>query len=287
MNSRIAAPSKRQALDWSLALVSQGIESILDHSADAGWGLLVDEPEHARACAVIQQYRRENARWPWQHKLFTPDISFDWGSLAWVFLIGAFFWLSGQIAGFRDGGLMKSSLVSQGEWWRLVTAIYLHADVAHLASNAVIGFVLLGLAMGRCGTGIGLLAALLAGAGGNVASWLAYPGDHQGLGASGMVLGCLGLLAAQSFPELKRHPKAIKLAVSGVAAGGMLFVLLGLSPGTDVVAHLGGFVGDLLLGTLLAFWPQLARNTAANLTAGAVFSALTVIAWWLAFTTHQ
>ncbi len=287
MNSRIAAPSKRQALDWSLALVSQGIESILDHSADAGWGLLVDEPEHARACAVIQQYRRENARWPWQHKLFTPDISFDWGSLAWVFLIGAFFWLSGQIAGFRDGGLMKSSLVSQGEWWRLVTAIYLHADVAHLASNAVIGFVLLGLAMGRCGTGIGLLAALLAGAGGNVASWLAYPGDHQGLGASGMVLGCLGLLAAQSFPELKRHPKAIKLAVSGVAAGGMLFVLLGLSPGTDVVAHLGGFVGGLLLGTLLAFWPQLARNTAANLTAGAVFSALTVIAWWLAFTTHQ
>ena len=282
MNSRIAAHSKRQALDWSLALVSQGIESILDCRAENGWGLLVEESDHARACAVIQQYQKENFRWPWQQKIILPELSFDWGSLAWVFLIVVFFWLSGQTASFRDAGMMKSTAVAHGEWWRLFTAMFLHADIAHLASNAVIGFVLLGLAMGRCGTGIGLLAALLAGAGGNVASWLVYPGDHQGLGASGLVLGCLGLLAAQSVPELKHHPKAIKLAITGVAAGGMLFVLLGLSPGTDVIAHLGGFVGGLLLGTLLAFWPRLARHTAANLAAGAIFSALTVIAWWLA-----
>lgn len=287
MNSRIAAHSKRQALDWSLALVSQGIESILDCDPESGWGLLVEESAHARACAVIQQYQKENRRWPWRQKVFAPDIHFDWGSLAWVFLIAVFFWLSGQSASFRDVGMMKSAAVAHGEWWRLFTAIFLHADVGHLASNAVIGFVLLGLAMGRCGTGIGLLAALLAGAGGNVASWLVYPGDHQGLGASGMVLGCLGLLAAQSVPQLMRHPKAWKLAVSGVAAGGMLFVLLGLSPGTDVVAHLGGFAGGLLLGTLLAFWPQLVRHTAANLTAGGLFSVLTVISWWFAFTTRQ
>ncbi len=287
MNSRIAAHSKRQALDWSLALVSQGIESILDCSAENGWGLLVEEQDHTRACAVIQQYQKENVRWPWQQKIILPEISFDWGSLAWVFLIGVFYWLSGQPSGFRDAGMMHSSAVAQGEWWRLFTAIYLHADLAHLASNAVIGFVLLGLAMGRCGTGIGLLAALLAGAGGNVASWLAYPGNHQGLGASGMVLSCLGLLAAQSFPELQHHPKGIRLAVSGVAAGAMLFVLLGLSPGTDVVAHLGGFLGGLLLGTLLSFWPQLSRHTIANLTAGAIFSGLTVLAWWLALTARR
>ena len=236
---------------------------------------------------MIQQYQKENIRWPWQQKIILPEISFDWGSLAWVFLTGVFFWLSGQTASFREAGVMKSTAVAHGEWWRLFTAIFLHADLAHLASNAVIGFVLLGLTMGRCGAGIGLLAALLAGAGGNVASWLVYPGDHQGLGASGLVLGCLGLLAAQSVPELKHHPKAIKLAVTGMAAGGMLFVLLGLSPGTDVVAHLGGFVSGLMLGTLLSFWPQLARHTIANLTAGALFSALTVVAWWLALTTRR
>lgn len=287
MNSRIAARSKRQALDWSLALVSQGIESILDHGPDGDWGLLVEEADHARAGAVIQQYQQENPRWPWQQKIVIPEISFDWGSLAWVFLIIIFFRLSGQAANFREAGLMNNRAVSEGEWWRLFTAIFLHADVGHLASNAVIGFVLLGLTMGRCGTGIGLFAALLAGAGGNVASWLIYPGNHQGLGASGMVFGCLGLLAAQTVPGLALHPKAVKLALSGLAAGVMLFVWMGLSPGTDVVAHLGGFVCGLLLGTLLAFCPQLIRSTSANLAAGAIFSVVTVIAWWLAFMTRS
>ncbi len=267
--------------------MSQGVDSTLDCHADTDWGLLVDERDFARACRVIQQYQQENSRWPWQQKIILPEMAFDWGSLAWVFLTGVFFWLSGHAASFRDAGMMKSAAVSRGEWWRCFTAIFLHADLAHLASNAVLGFVLLGLALGRCGTGLGLLAALLAGAGGNVASWLVYPDNHQGLGASGLVLGCLGLLAAQSVPDLTRHPKTIKLAVTATAAGGMLFVLLGLSPGSDVVAHFGGFVGGLLLGTLLLFWPRLARNPLANLAAGAVFSALTVGTWWLALTPRQ
>lgn len=284
MTSRIAAPSKRQALDWSLALVSQGIESILDSNPDTGWGLIVEEQDHPRACAVIQQYQKENPRWPWQQKIILPELAFDWGCLAWVFLTGVFFWLSGQSASFRDAGMMQNTAVSRGEWWRLFTAIFLHADAGHLASNAVIGFVLLGLAMGRCGTGIGLLAALLAGAGGNVASWLGHSGNHQGLGASGLVFGCLGLLTAQSFPRLTHHAKAVKLAVSGVAAGVMLFIWMGLSPGTDVIAHAGGFVSGLLVGTPLAFWPRLCRQPAVNLAAGALFSALTVVTWWLAAT---
>ena len=56
----------------------------------------------------------------------------------------------------------------------------------------------LGFAMGRYGTGTGVLAAFLAGAGGNVAAWLASLEQHRNLGASGMVMGSLGLLAAQS-----------------------------------------------------------------------------------------
>ena len=282
MNSRIATESKRQTMDWSLALVSQGIEAVVDHDAEAGWGLLVDEREAERARKILQQYHSENLHWPWQQKVFTPTLAFDWGSLAWVFLLCLFFWLSGRTPHFRDAGVMNSAAVSHGEWWRLFTAIYLHADAGHLASNAGIGFVLLGLAMGRFGTGVGLLAAFLAGAIGNVSSWLVYPINHQSLGASGMVMGCLGLLATQSVSILGPHPQKLKLAVGGLAAGMMLFVLMGLSPGTDVVAHLGGFLGGVLLGVPLIFLPRLARDTGANIIAGAIFSALTVVAWWLA-----
>lgn len=176
---------------------------------------------------------------------------------------------------------MDASAVAHGQWWRLFTAIYLHADVAHLAANAGIGFLLLGLTMGRFGTGIGLLAAFIAGAGGNIAALLIYPEGHRSLGASGMVMGCVGLLAAQSF-SISKNPASWKYTVSGVAGGIMLFALMGLAPGTDVVAHLGGFVSGLVLGIVLTVIPRLAQNTAANIIAGSAFSLLTILTWRLA-----
>jgi len=54
-----------------------------------------------------------------------------------------------------------------------------------------------------------------------------------GLGASGMVMGALGLLAAQTLAFRKLGKVPMKHLISGVAAGFMLFVLFGLSPGTD------------------------------------------------------
>jgi len=70
--------------------------------------------------------------------------------------------------------------------------------------------------------------------------------------------------------------------LGGMAAGVMLFVLMGLSPDTDVAAHLGGFIGGMLIGVPLLFLPRLARDTRTNLFAGALFSGLTIFVWWLA-----
>src|ERR1035437_10950698 len=92
--------------------------------------------------------------------------------------------------------------LAHGEWWRLFTATWLHADLAHLAMNMVFGFLFLGLVMGRYGPGVGLLAAYLAGVGGNLAAWLVYGENHRGLGASGVVMGALGLLTIQSVSLL-------------------------------------------------------------------------------------
>ena len=79
------------------------------------------------------------------------------------------------------------------------TAVMLHADTAHLISNVTIGALFLGFAMGSFGPGIALLAAFLAGAGGNLVDYWFYPSTHRGLGASGMVMGSLGLLTVYSF----------------------------------------------------------------------------------------
>jgi membrane associated rhomboid family serine protease len=160
--------------------------------------------------------------------------------------------------------------------------MWLHADLAHLATNATIGLVLLGLAMGRYGTGAGLLAAYVAGAGGNLVAGLISLQTHRSLGASGMVMGALGLLAAQSFSLRRQTPHAIRFILSGIGGGVMLFILLALTPGTDVMAHWGGFASGLLLGALLSLVPGMAQKPTANLLCGLVFTLLVIVPWWLA-----
>jgi membrane associated rhomboid family serine protease len=195
-------------------------------------------------------------------------------------LISLFFWLDSRMD-LRAGGILDSALMAKGQWWRLFTAVWLHADISHLATNATFGFILLGLALGRFGTGTGLLAAYLAGAVGNLCPWLIGLGAHRSLGASGMVMGALGLLAAQSLALGRNAPPAFRVA--SVLAGTMLFALLGLSPGTDVLAHLGGFAGGLVLGAVLVRFPASAGGTKVNLLCGLAFTCLVLLPWWLAF----
>ncbi len=269
-------------MDWSLVLVSQGIESAIEYSdGGGGWGLVVPAQDYEGALAVIRLYLQENRRQPWRREIPGAGILFDWGGLAWVFLLVLFFWLNAR-GNLEPTGIMDSVSVARGQWWRLFTATWLHADLGHLGTNAAIGLVLLGLVMGRYGTGVGLLAGYLTGVGGNIAACLLSAAPHHSLGASGMVLGCLGLLAVQSLSMWRQTPHCGKYIVSGVAGGVMLFVLLGLTPGTDVLAHFGGFVTGLLLGTLLAMISRLAQRTGANLLCGLCFAVLVIAPWWLA-----
>jgi len=280
--ARIPARSQRQAMDWSLVLASQGIEHVLDYAADSGWALHLTEADHPAALAAIQQYRLESRRWPWQRAIPQTGEVFDWVAAAWVLLTCVFFWVSHQRVAVEDAGIMNGAALAAGQWWRLFTATLLHADLPHLAANAVFGFILLGLAMGRHGTGVGLLGALLAGAGGNLVSWLAHGDGFRGLGASGLVMGALGLITIQPFGQVGKHPQLLRILLGGLAAGAMLFVLLGLSPGTDVVAHFGGFVTGIAIGLLLAATTRVVHGSVANLAAGLIFALLVILTWWLA-----
>ena len=67
--ARIPARSRRQAMDWSLVLVSQGIETTIDYSENGdGWGLLVAFPDYEKALRTIELYRLENRGWPWRQQ---------------------------------------------------------------------------------------------------------------------------------------------------------------------------------------------------------------------------
>src|SRR3954453_2110124 len=80
--TRIPVRSQRQAMDWSLVLVSQGIESTLDRAeAGGGWGLLVNTKDYPAALKSLRQYQLENRGWPWRQALPWPALRFDWASL--------------------------------------------------------------------------------------------------------------------------------------------------------------------------------------------------------------
>jgi rhomboid protease GluP len=270
-------------MDWSLVLISQGIESMIEHSEEeSAWALQVSGPDYEPAVKAIQLYRAENRGWGWRREVWHSGLFFDWVSLAWVALVCVLYWLNDSRIDLRTPGVMDTAALARGQWWRLFTAIWLHADLSHLASNAMFGLILLGLTMGRYGTGVGLTAAYLAGAGGNMVAWVFSSQPHYGLGASGMVMGCLGLLAVQSVSIWRKSPRAGRQFLSGLFGGLMLFILIGVAPESDVVAHLGGFVTGLVLGALMTWFNRPLRKPAANLVGALVFVVLVLWPWWLA-----
>jgi len=287
MSAAIAVRTERQAMDWGLVLVSQGIEATIERDPEADlWRLVIDAPDYARALQAIRQYRTENRHQVWRQQLPWTGLVFDWRSIVPLAFIVFLFAVEATGRGdLQSSGMMDNKAVHAGQWWRLFTAVTLHGDLTHLAANVTTGLLLLGLAMGALGPGVGLLAAFLAGVGGNLAGLLFYPEAHRGLGASGMVMGALGLLAAQWLVLLRHGLSPRQLVLRGVLSGCLLLVLIGFSPerNVDVLAHVAGFGTGLALGAVLAFCPRnVLHGHWVDRTAQALVVSLVGASWWLA-----
>jgi len=135
---------------------------------------------------------------------------------------------------------LRAEQVADGEWWRLVTSAFLHANLVHLAFNMLMLWWFgqaLESALGR-GRFVGIyLVSALAGSAGAL---LLSP-DSYTLGASGAVFGILG-----AGLVLERR----QIYVFG--GGALVVILLNLAitflgPGNiSVGGHLGGLVGGML-----------------------------------------
>ena len=278
----IEARSQAQALDWSLVLISQGIESVpVRREGDGAWTLEIAGTDWERATESIAAYERENAT-VWRREVKWTGLLFDARAvLPFAALILFHLLVERSSVEFKALGILNRDATLHGEWWRLCTAMTLHADLAHLAANVTTGLVFLGLAMGCFGPGVALLLAFLGGALGNVATLAVHESPFHGLGASGFVMASLGLLTAHSL-AFARHEKPTVWIGRGVIAGCLLVVLLGFSVRSDVVAHIGGFVAGVVLGIgALQFRGLLARR-GINAVALIILIALITTTWWRA-----
>ena len=100
----IPVRSEKQALEWSLVLVSQGIETAIERNAESGvWGLAVNEPDYHRALDALRQYRLENRGQIWRRALPGTELIFDWRAVFWFLLLGFVYFLAGGRPGRNDG----------------------------------------------------------------------------------------------------------------------------------------------------------------------------------------
>ncbi len=136
--------------------------------------------------------------------------------------------------------------VLQGEYYRVITALMLHADIGHLAAN-VAGMLFLAVPLcSITGAVRGLVLILLSGAAGNLMNACLYRSAHLSIGASTSVMGAVGILVAFQITRRKRQLSTIAILACGATFVGMM------SGGkeTDVPAHIFGFLAGLILGIL-------------------------------------
>ena len=272
-------------MDWGLVLASQDIPATIQCFEGEAWGLAVDPQDRERAVKVLRLYQVENRRWNWRQPVPWSEETMHWGALVWCLGLALIYRITAwEFPALVRAADLDSAAVWRGEWWRIFTATYLHGDPGHLLANLTTGFILLGLAMSQYGAGPGMLAVYLAGASGNLLGLVLYQKPYHGLGASGMVMGALGLLSVQAVANWRRHPPAFKQVARAALAGFLLFVLLGLNPSADVVAHLGGFAAGISCGLVLNAAPGPAAKKRFEHSSWLIFVVLNLLAWrmvWL------
>lgn len=163
-----------------------------------------------------------------------------------------------------DGMIIGGIL--QGEYYRMVTSLFLHYGILHLAMNMWALWILgrnLESALGPLRF-LGLY--LLSGLGGSVAVYYLAP-EALTAGASGAIFG----LFAGLFLILRRLGRDTSFVLPVIVIN---VVFTFAVPGISIAGHLGGLVTGALVGTILAYAPKEHRNLVQGIGSGAILLLL-------------
>jgi rhomboid protease GluP len=152
-----------------------------------------------------------------------------------------------------DWGSNVGRLTLHGQWWRLVSSLFLHGSLLHLAFN-MLALWQVGQLVERLFGSLRFTALyLIAGVCGSVASVM-WNANVNSVGASGAIFGIVGGLFAFMQRENSGVPPTVVQDLRGSLLPFLVFNLAAgfLYPHTDNAAHIGGLVGGWLAGHLLA-----------------------------------
>jgi rhomboid protease GluP len=298
----------RLADEIALLLQAEGIATARV-DASAGAFLVVAAEDRARAARILaEEYptgladrvdridaRTAAVRTARDGELDLQDTWFGRGSWVVVLLAGviAALFVAEELAGGSEAravllrfGASRPAHVRTGEWWRLVTALFVHVGARHVLANVATLLVLGPALAAALGAGRFAFVYVVSGTMGNALSYRLMSPDVVSAGASGAILGVLGALGGQRLRFAASARYRGWQVVAAVLA--YLAIAVGAAPEVDSFAHLGGLGAGLALGLLIPPPPRLPTaadrrlslvcGAAAALLVGAAFAALVVTA---------
>lgn len=235
-------------------LASQSIKASLEKDSTGKCMIFVSPHDLPNALYHLAQYNIENQLK--ENKTLEPVLPaspfFSPAALVIMVLVSLIHMVSIN-AGTHEASLFRFGIspyfLSQGDTYRAITALFFHADTAHLLGNLA-GLLVFASPMIRLtGYGSGPFFLLCAAATGNLISNGLEQNAVLSIGASTAVMGAAGLLAAWqvcSNPFVSMFKRLVPLA-----AGATLMAMFSQGERTDVSAHFFGFMSGIGVGFLV------------------------------------
>jgi len=144
----------------------------------------------------------------------------------------------------------------KGEWWRLLTSMFLHGGVTHILLNMVSLYIVGKIAENLLGSRDYLALYMASGIVGAATSAIIHP-EGLSVGASGAIFGIFGAVAGYVIAYRDRLGDRFEPIIrefGGVLVFNLVFGFV--VPGIDMSAHIGGLAVGLI-GGLLARFPRM------------------------------
>jgi membrane associated rhomboid family serine protease len=178
-----------------------------------------------------------------------------------VFIVGIYFleeYFGGSqnVAVLVRMGANVSARVKGGEYYRLLSSVFLHAGLMHVFFNTYVLFALGGFFNRIFGDAKFLTVFFASGLCGSLSS--VFLGKSAvSVGASGAIWGLFGSSLALAFFKTSLLPEMVRLRLRRVTFINLL-INLGISflPMIDMWAHIGGGIGGFLVSLLIIFRPK-------------------------------
>lgn len=176
-----------------------------------------------------------------------------------VFLVGFAGSAAGLKAGMYSAGALYAPLLFKGQgYYRLLTSVFLHADLSHLFNNMIVQFAGGGIVERNIGHIQYGILYILCGIGGNIASAaMDYLSGQYGfsVGASGAVFGVIGALLYMVLREaghMRDNAQKMEQMKSLVIRAMLMTIYLLYSGWVNPLVNQAAHVGGLILGFVLA-----------------------------------